>query len=46
MKNKKENSATNVRGTAYVVGESKPFAKNGVKSTKVTGKDLRVKGGK
>ena len=45
MKNKNTRSS-DVRGTAYVTGEKKPFPSNGVKSTKITGKDLRVKGGK
>ena len=45
MKNK-NGAGSDVRGTAYVTGEQKKFPTNGVKSTKITGSDLRVKKGK
>ena len=44
-KNKNTAKSSDVRGTAYVTGEKSRFPTNGVKSTKVTGGDLRVKKG-
>lgn len=44
-KNKNKVKSSDVRGTAYVVGEKNSFPSNGVKSTKITGGDLRVKKG-
>lgn len=44
-KNKNGTKSSDVRGTAYVTGEKSSFPKNGVKSTKITGDDLRVKKG-
>lgn len=44
-KNKNTAKSTDVRGTAYVTGEKNKFPVNGVKSTKITGSDLRVKKG-
>lgn len=42
---KNKGKSNDVRGTAYVTGEKSSFPKNGVKSTKITGSDLRVKKG-
>ena len=44
-KQKKQGRSTDVRGTAYVTGEKSKFPSNGVKATKLTGGDLRVKKG-
>ena len=44
-KNKKQGKSSDIRGTAYVTTEKSKFPTNGVKSTKVTGGDLRVKKG-
>ena len=47
MKNKhsEHGKGSDVRGTAYVTGEKSKFPNNGVKPTKITGNDLRIKKG-